>query len=114
MKKLLLFIGGIVAFFVMLHMIGPMIFLGLSLLLLYLVCKRFLKSSSVGGKIGWIILGAILLSSAFANLYALTGLVAAFALYWIIKHWREDKTEAKPTDDPFTNFEKEWQDLNKY
>jgi len=111
----MLIIGGLIALVVLLHMIGPMALLSLSILLLYFVFKKFMASNSLGGKIGWTLVGVLLLMLAISNLYAIIGLAAAYALYAIYKNWRkQDQTIETVKNDPFTNFEKEWHDLNKY
>lgn len=111
----MLIIGGLIALVVLLHMIGPMALLSISLLLLYFVFKKFMASNSLGGKVGWTLVGLLLLMLAISNLYAILGLAAAYALYAIYKHWRKrDQTIETVKNDPFTNFEMEWQDLNKY
>lgn len=114
MKKFLLFLVGLVALTVLLANLGPMILLGVSLWLLYVVFKQFMKSDSTPGKVGWVVVGLIILSIAVSNIYAVTGVVAAFALYWIYKKWTSKK-EAEPSksEDPFTNFERQWAEMNK-
>ncbi|SDZ04619.1 lia operon protein LiaI [Evansella caseinilytica] len=116
MKKFLLFILALIALIVLVANIGPMIFLGASLFLLYVIFKQFMKSTSTGGKVMWVILGLIVLSIAVSNLYALIGIAAAYCLYVLYKKCNNEKeiTFNKPgSDDPFTNFERQWADLNK-
>ncbi|UOR11088.1 lmo0954 family membrane protein [Halobacillus amylolyticus] len=117
MKKFLLFIAGLVALGVLLTNLGPMVLLGVSVWLLYVVFKQFMKSDSTAGKIGWVALGLIILSVAVSNIYAVIGLVAAYALYVIYKKMttRKDESVVKSnsSDDPFTNFERQWAELNK-
>ncbi|GAB3803134.1 lmo0954 family membrane protein [Virgibacillus kimchii] len=117
MKKFLLFLGGLVALLIFLANLGPMVLLGLSIWLLYIIFKKFLQSDSPAGKIGWIILGLIILSITFSNIYAVIGVAAAYALYLIYKSWNKesDDPDVKVLDDgdPFTNFEREWADLKK-
>jgi lia operon protein LiaI len=114
MKKFLLFLAGLVALIVLLANIGPMILLGVSVWLLYVVFKQFMKSDSTAGKIGWIVAGLIILSIAVSNIYAVIGVAAAYALYWIYKNWTSKKEEVyKKSDDPFTNFERQWAEMNK-
>nr|WP_239534022.1 DUF2681 domain-containing protein [Thalassobacillus pellis] len=114
----MLFIGGLIALFVLLANLGPMILLGVSVWLLYIAFKQFIKSNSIAAKIGWVIAGLIVLSVAVANIYAVIGLAAAYVLYVIYKKWHggknEDEWEAKTTDDPFTNFEKQWAEMKNY
>ncbi|WP_173918433.1 flagellar basal body rod protein [Halobacillus sp. Marseille-Q1614] len=115
MKKFLLFVAGLIALAVALTHLGPMILLGVSVWLLFIVYKKFTKSQSTAGKIGWVALGLIILSVAMSNIYAVIGLAAVYSIYWIIKNWTSQEKEASPskTDDPFVNFEKQWAELNK-
>lgn len=116
MKKFMLFIGGLVALLVLLSTLGPMVFLAVSIWLLYVIFKQFVKSDSTVGKIGWVVAGLIVLGIAFSNIYAVIGIAAALALYVIIKNWKNDKQEpngqAGMEDDPFKNFERQWSELN--
>ncbi|AIF44084.1 hypothetical protein [Virgibacillus sp. SK37] len=117
MKKFLLFVAGLVALFVLVANIGPMILLGLSIWLLYVVFKKFVKSDSIAGKIGWIVLGLVILSITFSNIFAVIGVAAAYILYLIVSNWKNDAdnpvVKVMKDDDPFTNFERQWADLNK-
>ncbi|MYL36687.1 flagellar basal body rod protein [Halobacillus litoralis] len=115
MKKFLLFLAGLTALGLLLANLGPMILLGASVWLLYIVFKQFVKSDSTAGKIGWIVVGLIVLSIAVSNVYAVVGVAAAYVLYWIYKNWtsRTQNSTSEKGDDPFTNFEREWADLNK-
>lgn len=116
-KKFLLFVAGLVALFVLVANIGPMILLGLSIWLLYVVFKKFVKSDSIAGKIGWIVLGLVILSITFSNIFAVIGVAAAYILYLIVSNWKNDAdnpvVKVMKDDDPFTNFERQWADLNK-
>ena len=114
MKKFLLFVGGLIAFFVLLANIGPMIILGLSLWLLYIVFKKFVTTDSVAAKIGWIVVGLLVLSISLSNIYAIIGVAAVYVLYLIYKSWKEEPVvHTVNDDDPFTNFEREWADFNR-
>ncbi|WP_181347652.1 flagellar basal body rod protein [Thalassobacillus sp. CUG 92003] len=119
MKKFLIFLAGLVALMVLLANLGPMILLAVGIWLLYVVFKQFLKSESTAGKIGWVVVGLIVLSVTISNIYAVIGVAAAYVLYVIYKKWRMDKASsvdepAEPRrNDPFTNFERQWAELNK-
>ncbi|MGP4076195.1 lmo0954 family membrane protein [Halobacillus sp. K22] len=116
MKKFLLFVAALAALGILLANLGPMILLGVSVWLLYVVFKKFIKSETTAGKIGWVILGLIITSVAISNIYAVIGLAAAYALYLIYKNWNykeERETEVFTSNDPFTNFERQWSELNK-
>lgn len=116
MKKFMLFVAGLVALMVLFSTLGPMVFLAVSVLLLYVIFKQFVKSDSTLSKIGWIIAGLIVLGIAFSNIYAVIGVAAAYVLYVIVKNWKSDKHDSHDQevveDDPFKNFEREWAQLN--
>lgn len=119
MKKFALFILGSIAAIVLLANLGPLIGLAISLGLLYLVVKKFLKAEASSGKIIWAILGCIVLAITVANLPAIIGIAAAYVLYVIYKNWnskKENEIESKneSQSDPFTNFEKQWAELKNY
>lgn len=116
LKKFLLFVAGLIALLILIINLGPMVLLGISIWLLYIVFKQFIKSDSTLGKAVWVIVGLFVLGIALSNSYALLGLVAAYALYSIFKNWRKDEEDpvvkVMEDDDPFTNFERQWADLN--
>lgn len=117
MKKFLLLMAGLIALAVVIANIGPMVLLGVSGWLLYLIFKQYVKSDSTLKKIGWIMIGLVLVSIAVANIYAVIGVVAGYALYLIVKEWKVKKNDqeqpSKNTQDPFINFEKQWAELTK-
>jgi len=108
MKKFLLFIAGMILLFILIANIGPIILLGVSVWLLYLVFKQFVKTDATSAKIGWVILGLVIVSVAFSNLYAVIGIAAAYLLYIIVKNWRDDEVQES---DPFTQFEEQWNEF---
>ncbi|MBU9721929.1 MULTISPECIES: flagellar basal body rod protein [Bacillaceae] len=92
MKKFMWFILALIALFILIANIGPLILLGVSVFLLYLIFKQFIKSPSTAGKVFWVIVGLIVLSIAVSNIYAVLGLVAIYFLYFIYQKWQEDKS----------------------
>jgi lia operon protein LiaI len=112
MKKFgLLLVGGIAAI-VLLNTIGPMIGLLVSVVLLYFIFKQFLKTKPTGGKIGLGILGAFLFMSTIQHVPALIGVAAAYVLYLVYKKWNQSSyTISKENNDPFINFEKQWNEM---
>ncbi|WP_102029262.1 lmo0954 family membrane protein [Salirhabdus sp. Marseille-P4669] len=118
MKHFTLFVLGLLALFVLIGSIGPMILLGVGIWLLYIVFKQFIKADSIGKKIAWVVLGLIILSVTITNVFALIGLVAAYGLYLIYKEFKKEKVDRfddeSSSNDPFMNFEKEWAELSKY
>lgn len=116
MKKFMLFVAGLIALIVLLVNLGPMVLLGLSVWLLYVVFKQFMKSDSIAGKVAWVIIGLIMMAIALSNIYAVLGMVAVYALYIIFKSWKKEDHDpvvhVQEDDDPFTNFERQWAELN--
>lgn len=114
MKKFLLFISGLIALLVLVTNIGPLVLLSISVWLLYLIFKQFMKTDSTLAKVCWILLGLAILAIGISNLYAVLGIVAAFVLYLVYKHWNEtDHDVSSQHHDPFMNFEQEWGEFNK-
>lgn len=73
-----------------------------------------MKSDSTLGKIGWVILGLIVISIGIPNIYAVIGLAALIVLYVIYEKWRENKETSFEYDQgPFNHFEQQWHDLSK-
>ncbi len=115
MKKIGLLAIGVIAALVLFSNLMPMVSLAVSVVVLYFVFKEFLKTDSTAWKIILGIFGFFLLLTAVANIPAVLGLVAIYVLYLVYKKWKEMKaTQVYEKDDPFQNFEKQWQELNKY
>jgi|SRR5699024_4555128 len=117
MRKFLLFLAGLIAAIIVIANLGPMVLLGASLWLTYLVFKQFMKATSTGAKVGWVILGLIILSVGISNAYAVIGIAAGIVLYLVYKHWNEEPKKppfGNGETDPFTNFEHQWGDMNKF
>ncbi|AZU60865.1 flagellar basal body rod protein [Neobacillus mesonae] len=115
MKKFGLLLAGGIAAVVLLSTIGPMVGLAVSLVLLYFIVKQFLKTESTGAKIGLAIVGVIVLAASIHNVPAVIGVAAAYVLYLVYKKWNGQKhTKIKEESDPFTNFEKQWNEMKNY
>lgn len=114
MGKFGLFIAGGIAAIVLLSTIGPMLGLALSLFILYFIFKQFLKTKTKKGKIGFGILGLIVLMASLHNIPAVIGVLAAYVLYLVYKKWNGNKSETVKEEDPFVNFEKQWNDIKNY
>jgi len=111
MKKFGLLLAGFIAVMVLMSSIGPLVGLGISLLVLYFVIKQFLKTHSTAGKIGWGIASVIVLLATAANVPAILGIAAAYVLYLIYKNWGKKAEAVTDKNDPFVNFEKQWAEL---
>ncbi|MDQ0271504.1 lmo0954 family membrane protein [Cytobacillus purgationiresistens] len=115
MKKFGLILAGGIAAVVLLANLGSIVGLVISVAVLYLVFKQFIKSNSGWEKAAWGIVGVVLLSISIANIPAVIGIAAAYVLYLVYKHWNETKSTIveKKQQDPFANFEKQWSDITK-
>ncbi|MBO0961691.1 flagellar basal body rod protein [Neobacillus sp. MM2021_6] len=114
MKKFGLLVAGGLAAIILLKTIGPMVGLLVSLAILYFIFKQFLKTESLGMKIGLIIIGLLVLSTTIHHIPALIGVGAAYVLYLVYKNWNNNKkTAAKNEMDPFVSFENQWNELKK-
>jgi lia operon protein LiaI len=114
MKKLGLLLAGGIAAIILLSSIGPMVGLLVGIALLYFIFKKFLKAESTGGKIVLGVIGFFVLMASIHNAPAIIGVVAAYVLYLVYKNWNSSKkTVEKVENDPFINFEKQWNELNK-
>lgn len=111
MKKIGLLVAGGIAAMVLISNLGPIIGLGVSLLVLYFVLKQFLKTNSTAAKIGWGIAGFIVLMATASNVPAILGIAAAYVLYLVYKNWDKKELALKEENDPFVNFEKQWAQL---
>jgi lia operon protein LiaI len=114
MKKLGLIIVGGIAAIILLANLGPMIGLAICSVILYFAFKEFMKTDSTLAKVLWIAIGLITLSALVSNVPAVIGIVAAYVLYIVYKKWnKQEKEVVSEKNDPFTNFEKEWNELNR-
>lgn len=118
MKKLLLLIAGGITFIIALAMVGPIIGLAFSALLVFLAMHFYVKSKTTFSKVMWIILGIVGILSAISNIPAIIGIVAIVVLYVLYKKWKDEDVKlsiptSSKTDDPFTNFEREWSNITK-
>ena len=111
MKKFGLLAAGSIATLVLLATLGPMIALAVSLVILYFIVKQFLKAKSMKARIGYGILGFIVLVASFQNVPVVLGVTAAYVLYLVYKKWKKNNRTKNEKDDPFVNFEKQWNDL---
>ena len=116
MKKTGLVIVGVIAGLVLIANLGPLVGLAISLVITYYAFKGFMGTTSVMKKILWASLGGIALLSAVSNFPAILTVIAAFVLYLVMKKWKTQEvvnSNDNVESDPFINFEKQWQDLQK-
>lgn len=117
MKKIILVTLGITAGIVALTNLGSLIGLAISALIAYAGIHYYKKSESTLLKLFWggvLIIGLV---TAISNVPAFLSIIAVAGLYYIWKSWPKNENsniiEHKRSDDPFVNFEKQWDELNK-
>lgn len=115
MKKFGLILVGVIAFFVLLANIGPLLGLAVSLVVTYYAVKEFIRTDSTGTKFLWGFIAFIAIAFSIANVPAVLAVVAAYILYVVYKNWNKEKesNDIIEAGDPFTNFERQWNSLNK-
>lgn len=115
MKKFFLYSAGFLAAIIAFGLVAPVAGLLVSGLLLAAGLHYYTKSTSTFGKVMSLVVALAGLISALSNIPGFIGLVAIGILFYIYKARKNEKVEilSKKEDDPFTNFEREWANLNK-
>ncbi len=116
MKKLCLAALGITAAIVVLVNLGSLLALAFSALISYAGFHYYRKSESMFKKIFW---GAVLLIGLFtaiSNVPAFIGIIAFVGVLYAWRKWKgadSDNIITNVTDDPFVNFERQWNEITK-
>lgn len=113
MNKFWMAVIGIVAAIVLLSNLGSLLGLAMSVLILYAGVHYYLKSTSTAAKCWWIFVGLIGLVASISNVPAFIALIAAVVLWMIYRKWHGQNVSIRRTNDPFSNFEKQWKQLTK-
>ncbi|KAB7704763.1 flagellar basal body rod protein [Bacillus aerolatus] len=116
MKKVMLFCIGGLAALVAIASVGPVLGLVLCAAIMYVAWKQYGQASSKAIKFFWGAAGLIAFLAAVGNVPALLGIAALGVLYIVYKKWQEDDHEPMADakeEDPFVNFEKQWNQLKK-
>lgn len=116
MKKFGLIVLGSIAGIVALANLGSLIGLALSALLVFTGIHFYLKGGSSLAKGGSIAVGIIGLLTAVANVPGFFGILGIIGLWYVIREWKKKSSSLEVTsisNDPFTNFEKQWNELSK-
>lgn len=113
MNKFWMITLGIIAGIIVLSNLGAIVGLAVSALILYAGIHYYLRSITLAAKIWWGIVGAVGAISAISNVPALLGVAAAASLWMIYRNWNGRPVAFQDAKDPFTNFENQWQKLNK-
>ncbi|MBE1555274.1 ABC transporter permease [Sporosarcina limicola] len=115
MKKFGLAILGLIAAIVVLANLGSLLGLALSALIAYAGFHYLRKSDSTLAKLFW---GGVLfigLITAVSNVPAFFGIIAILGVLYVWRKWNgfEKDSVITQTDDPFVNFERQWNDITK-
>lgn len=117
MKKFGLLVLGITAGIVALASLGSLLGLGVSALIVFAGMHFYLKSESTFLKIFWAIVGIIGILTAVSNVPGFFGILAIAGIWYVVKKWKNESvsfsTPTVKSDDPFVNFEKQWNELSK-
>ncbi|MBK3495523.1 ABC transporter permease [Viridibacillus sp. YIM B01967] len=117
MRKVGLFIIGVIAAITILCSLGAMAGLAISAAILYAGIHFYLKSDSTFAKIIWALVAIAGLLTAISNVPSFIGLIAIVGLWYIVRKWDGNDTTTTiitaKSDDPFTNFENQWTELSK-
>ncbi|WP_153723372.1 lmo0954 family membrane protein [Sporosarcina cascadiensis] len=115
MKKLGLVLLGIAAVFMLGINIGPMIALAVSGAIAFVSFHYWRKSQSAFAKAVWMIVLIVSLISSISNIPAFIGIIALIGIYYVWRKWNERTVNPDITDsnDPFTNFERQWNEMTK-
>lgn len=117
MKKLMLIVVGVIAGIIAVSNLGSIMGLLISALIAYTGVYFYKRSESTLLKLFWAGVLVIGLITAISNVPAFVGIVSAIGVYYIWKSWSNDQDddiiEHKPSNDPFANFEKQWDELNQ-
>ncbi|AMQ08138.1 ABC transporter permease [Sporosarcina psychrophila] len=116
MKKLGLAALGITAAIVALANLGSLLALAFSALIAYAGFHYFKKSTSTILKLFWGGVLVIGLLTAIANVPAFIGIIALVGVLYVWRKWHGSENSNiinNPTDDPFVNFERQWNEITK-
>lgn len=118
MKKFGLIVLGTIAGIIALASLGSLLGLAFSALLVYAGMHYYLKGGSTLRKIFWVAVGIVGLLTAVSNVPGFFGILAIAGLWYVVRKWKQQplviSTSSKVlSSDPFTNFETQWNELNK-
>lgn len=114
MKKLGLLTLGIIAGLLAVLNVGSIIALALTAALALAGFHYWRKSHSMFAKIFWMTVLVVGLISSISNIGAFVGIIALIGVYYVYRKWNErDMNPNITSDDPFTNFERQWNELTK-
>lgn len=115
MKKFGLALLGITAAIVVLANVGSLIGLAVSAAIAFAGVHYYKKTDSTFLKLFWGFVLVIGLLTAISNIPAFIAIIAMLAVYWVWRQWDGKKKDdiITQSDDPFVNFERQWNEITK-
>ncbi|ARF14103.1 MULTISPECIES: lmo0954 family membrane protein [Sporosarcina] len=114
MKKLGLLLLGIVAGLTLALNVGPIIALAVTGAIALVSYHYWRKSHSMFAKVFWMTILIISVISSISNIGAFIGIIALIGIYYIYRKWNDRNVNPNViSNDPFTNFERQWNELTK-
>ncbi|ARD48564.1 ABC transporter permease [Sporosarcina sp. P37] len=114
MKKFGLFLLGIIAGLALVVNLGSIIALAITGAIALVSFHYWRKSYSMFAKVFWMAVLIISLIGSISNIGAFIGIIALIGVYYVWRQWNDRNVNPDVTsDDPFTNFERQWNELTK-
>ncbi|PIC98370.1 ABC transporter permease [Sporosarcina sp. P29] len=114
MKKLGLLLLGIVAGLALVLNVGPIIALAVTGAIALVSYHYWRKSHSMFAKVFWMTILIISVISSISNIGAFIGIIALVGVYYVYRKWNDRNVHPNViSNDPFTNFERQWNELTK-
>ncbi|ARJ39243.1 ABC transporter permease [Sporosarcina ureae] len=114
MKKLGLVLLGIIAGLILALNIGPIIVLAVTGAIALVSYHYWRKSQSMFAKVVWMTVLIISVIGSISNIGAFIGIIALIGVYYVYRKWKDRNVNPNViSNDPFTNFERQWNELTK-
>ncbi|PIC57585.1 ABC transporter permease [Sporosarcina sp. P12(2017)] len=114
MKKLGLLLLGIVAGLTLALNVGPIIALAVTGAIALVSYHYWRKSHSMFAKVFWMTILIISVIGSISNIGAFIGIIALIGVYYVYRKWKDRNVNPNViSNDPFTNFERQWNELTK-
>ncbi|ARK21946.1 ABC transporter permease [Sporosarcina sp. P26b] len=114
MKKIGLFLLGIIAGLAAVLNLGSIVVLAVTGAIALVSYHYWRKSHSMFAKVFWMTVLVISVISSISNVGAFIGIIAVIGIYYVYRKWNDRNVNPNViSDDPFTNFERQWNELTK-
>ncbi|PIC79327.1 ABC transporter permease [Sporosarcina sp. P18a] len=114
MKTLGLVLLGIIAGLAFVLNVGPIIALAITGAIALVSYHYWRKSQSMFAKVFWMAILIISVIGSISNIGAFIGIIALIGVYYVYRKWKDRNVNPNViSNDPFTNFERQWNELTK-